>query len=80
MIERKIAKDEIHFASVRGGPVNFEHTIGFDSEADCITIKHAARSRKGYASGAVIAAMWLNKQKSGYYVLDDFISGLIPNK
>ena len=78
MINRKIGKDEIHFASVRGGPVNFEHTIGFDSDADCITIKHAARNRGGYASGAVLAAIWLNSQKPGYYTQDDFIKGIIP--
>lgn len=78
MMNRKIGKDEIHFASVRGGPVNFEHTIGFDSDADCITIKHAARNRKGYASGAVLASIWLSKQKNGYYTQDDFVNGLIP--
>ena len=78
MINRKIDKDEIHFASVRGGEVNFEHTIGFDSDADCITLKHAARNRGGYASGAVLAAIWLNSQKSGYYTQDDFIKGIIP--
>jgi 4-hydroxy-tetrahydrodipicolinate reductase len=80
MLNRKIAKDEIHFASVRGGPVNFEHTIGFDSAADCITIKHAARNRSGYAAGAVLAAIWLSKQKKGYYELDDFIKGILPIK
>lgn len=77
MLDRKIAKDEFHFASVRGGPVNFEHTIGFDSAADCITIKHAARNRSGYASGAVLASIWLDKQNAGYYELDDFIKGII---
>lgn len=75
-LDRRISKDEIHFASIRGGPVNFEHTIGFDSEADCITIKHAARSRQGYALGAVLAAMWLNKKK-GYFEMDDFLASLL---
>lgn len=77
MLNRKIEKDEIHFSSVRGGPVNFEHTIGFDSESDCITIKHAARNRDGYASGSIIAAEWLTNQEVGYYELDDFISSLL---
>ena len=80
MLNRKIGKNEFHFSSTRGGPVNFEHTIGFDSAADCITIKHAARNRSGYAAGAVLASIWLDKQKHGYYELDDFIKGLIPLK
>lgn len=80
MLNRKIGKDELHFASVRGGSANFEHTIGFDSDADCITIKHAARNRSGYAAGAVLAAIWLNKKKPGFYGLDDFMQGVIPLK
>jgi len=76
MLNRKIAKDEFHFASVRGGPVNIEHTIGFDSAADCLTLKHAARNRQGYAEGAVLAALWLGKKK-GYFELDDFMKGLL---
>ncbi|OVE75117.1 4-hydroxy-tetrahydrodipicolinate reductase [archaeon D22] len=80
MVDRRIEKDELHFASVRGGPVNFEHTIGLDSAADCITIKHAARNRSGYASGAVLASVWLAKQEVGYYEVDDFIKGVIPLK
>jgi 4-hydroxy-tetrahydrodipicolinate reductase len=78
-LDRKIEKDEFHFASVRGGPVNFEHTIGFDSEADCITIKHAARNRQGYALGAVLAAIWLHDKK-GYFEMDDFLEELIGGK
>lgn len=80
MLDRKIAKDEIHFASVRGGPVNFEHTIGFDSAADCISIKHAARNRSGYAAGAVLASIWLDKKQPGYYELEDFMKEIIPLK
>jgi 4-hydroxy-tetrahydrodipicolinate reductase len=78
-LDRKIEKDELHFSSVRGGAVNFEHTIGFDSDADCITIKHAARNRKGYALGAVLAALWL-KDKKGYFEMEDFLSSLLEAK
>ncbi len=65
--------DEIHFSSVRGGAVNFAHTIGFDSEADTITITHAARNRDGYALGAIKAAEWLQNKK-GYYEMNDFLN------
>jgi 4-hydroxy-tetrahydrodipicolinate reductase len=80
MVNRRIEKDEFHFASVRGGPVNFEHTVGFDSAADCITVKHAARNRSGYASGVVIAARWLHGKEKGFYELDDWMKGILPFK
>lgn len=71
-LDRKRENHEIHFSSVRGGLVNFGHTIGFDSPADTITITHAARSRDGYALGAVKAAEWLNGKK-GYFEMEDFL-------
>jgi len=60
-LDRKREDSEIHFSSVRGGPVNFGHTIGFDSAADRIIITHEARNRDGYALGATKAAEWLRK-------------------
>lgn len=72
-LDRKREPDEIHFSSVRGGLVNFGHTIGFDSPADTITISHAARNRDGYALGAVKAAEWLSGKK-GYFEMQDFLT------
>ncbi len=72
-LDRKIKDNEIHFSSTRGGLSNFAHTIGFDSEADCIEIKHFARNRNGYALGAIKCAEWLKKQKSGFYTMEDFL-------
>jgi len=73
-LDRKITDNEIHFSSTRGGLVNFGHTIGFDSEADCIKIEHFARNRDGYALGAVKCAEWLNTQKPGFYSMEDYLS------
>lgn len=75
-LERKREPEEIHFSSVRGGPVNFGHTIGFDSAADKILITHEARCRDGYALGAVKAAEWLNGKK-GFFGMDDFLKGVL---
>ncbi len=72
-LNRKIKDNEIHFSSTRGGTVNFEHTIGFDSDADCIQIKHFARNRDGYALGAIKCAEWLANQNSGFYTMDDYL-------
>jgi len=42
--------------SVRAGHIPGTHEVGFDSEADTITLTHTARSREGFAAGAVLAA------------------------
>lgn len=72
-LDRKREPNEIHFSSVRGGLVNFGHTIGFDSAADRILITHEARCRDGYALGAVKAAEWLVGKK-GYFEMEDFLN------
>lgn len=74
-LDRKREPGEIHFSSVRGGMVNFGHTIGFDSAADRILITHEARCRDGYALGAVKAAEWLVGKK-GFFGMEDFLEGL----
>ena len=73
-LDRKREDNEIHFSSVRGGPVNFAHTIGFDSAADKILISHEARNRDGYALGALKAAEWLAKKEVGFYTMNDFLN------
>jgi 4-hydroxy-tetrahydrodipicolinate reductase len=42
--------------SIRAGHAPGTHEIGFDSEADTIRLIHTARSREGFAAGAVLAA------------------------
>ncbi len=79
-LDRKINDNEFHFSSTRGGLVNFGHTIGFDSEIDCVEIKHFARNRDGYAQGAVFAGEWLLKQPSGVYTMEDFLSSILKEK
>lgn len=75
-LDRRIEPHEIHFSSTRGGPVNFLHTIGFDSEADCIKLEHSARCRGGYVLGAIKSAEWL-KGRKGFYGMDDFLKDIL---
>ncbi len=56
----------INIHSERIDPVPGTHTTIFDSEIDTIEITHTAKNRKGFATGAVIAAEWL-KDKKGFY-------------
>ena len=49
----------IDVASNRAGAIPGTHQVGFDSEADTITLQHTARSRAGFAHGALRAARWM---------------------
>lgn len=49
----------VSLSANRAGAVPGTHEIGFDSAADSITIRHTARSREGFARGALRAARWL---------------------
>jgi 4-hydroxy-tetrahydrodipicolinate reductase len=51
---------------VRAGRIPGTHVIGFDSEADSILLEHRARSRQGFAEGAVLAAQWIAGKKGIY--------------
>ena len=59
-------KIEIPTASTRAGFIPGTHRVGFDSEADQITLTHTARSRQGFASGALLAARWIIGRKGVY--------------
>ena len=54
---------EIGLSANRAGAVPGTHEIGFDSAEDTITIRHAARSREGFARGALRAANWVIGKK-----------------
>jgi 4-hydroxy-tetrahydrodipicolinate reductase len=53
----------IDVSSNRAGAHPGTHEIGFDSAADTITLRHAARSREGFARGALKAAQWIVGKK-----------------
>ena len=75
-LNRKIAEDELHFASIRGGHIPGTHSVLFDSEFDTIELKHTARNRVGFATGAVIAAEWI-AGKRGLYTEADMMKQLL---
>lgn len=56
----------------REGEVPGIHTILYESDADIISIKHDAKSRKGFALGAVLAAEF-TKGKQGFLSMKDML-------
>jgi 4-hydroxy-tetrahydrodipicolinate reductase len=73
-LDGALATDAFQVAAVRAGGIVGEHTVGFDAVVDEILLEHRARSRRGFASGAVLAAEWI-ATRSGFHtfesVLDD---------
>jgi len=66
--------DTIHFASLRQGSAPGSHSLFFDSPADTIEITHTARSREGFALGAVRAAEWLvSVPRRGVFTMEDVL-------
>ena len=67
---------DIPTASTRAGYIPGTHRVGFDSEADEILLVHTARSRKGFASGALLAAQWIVGRK-GVFQFADVVEDLV---
>jgi 4-hydroxy-tetrahydrodipicolinate reductase len=63
-------KRQIDVSASRAGAVPGTHEIGFDSAADTITLRHTARSREGFALGAIKAAQWVVGKK-GFHEFGD---------
>ena len=72
---------DIPTASTRAGYIPGTHRVGFDSEGDQILLVHSARSRRGFASGALLAAHWI-AGKTGVFefaqVMEDIVDCQLP--
>ncbi len=64
----------IDTSSTRAGAHPGTHEIGFDSAADTITLRHTARSREGFARGALKAAQWI-VGRQGFYEFSNVLFG-----
>ncbi|MEP6570802.1 MAG: dihydrodipicolinate reductase C-terminal domain-containing protein [Acidobacteriota bacterium] len=71
-------RSEIPIASVRAGHIPGTHRVGFDSAADQITLTHMARSREGFASGALLAARWIVGRK-GVYEFSEAVTEILKS-
>lgn len=65
-------EEQLSIISKRIDPAPGTHSISYDSEIDSIEIKHTAHSRKGFASGALLAAEFL-AGKQGIFSMKDVL-------
>ncbi len=70
-------KKDFSVSSTRAGNIPGTHRVGFDGSADQILLEHLARSREGFASGAILAAEWIVGKK-GFWefteVMDEILT------
>jgi 4-hydroxy-tetrahydrodipicolinate reductase len=65
----------VSLSANRAGAHPGTHEIGFDSAVDTITLRHTARSREGFARGALRAARWV-VGKRGVFEFREILSEL----
>ena len=58
-LDAALPDGSVHVTAVRAGFEPGTHRVGFDGEFDVVELRHSARSRPGFALGAVLAAEWL---------------------
>ena len=66
--------NKINFNSIRKGEIIGEHEVKFSNGKEIITLNHEAFDRKLYSDGALSAAKWLMKKKSGLYTMRDLLN------
>ncbi len=75
VLDNSESSNDLQIISFREGEVPGIHTVIYESDVDSITITHDAKSRKGFAFGAVLAAEFTNGKK-GFLGMDDMLGDL----
>lgn len=75
IVAEHITKD-FSVAATRAGNIPGTHLVGFDGHADTIELTHTARSREGFASGAILAAEWIVGKK-GFYEFTEVMNEIL---
>jgi len=74
--EGKIKPEQLQISSSRGGSVVGTHRVVFDSPSDYLEFTHSAKSRSGFARGALLAAEWIHGKK-GFFTMDDLFADVL---
>lgn len=75
-IVSKHIEKEFSVSAIRAGNIPGTHRIGFAGNADNVLLEHVARSREGFAEGAIMAAEWIIGKK-GFYEFGDVMDEIL---
>ncbi|WP_286331354.1 dihydrodipicolinate reductase C-terminal domain-containing protein, partial [Duncaniella freteri] len=73
---KEIPSDKLPVLALRKDEVPGIHVVSWESPVDAITITHSAKSRDGFALGAVMAAEWIASRK-GIYTIDQMMDDIL---
>ena len=76
VVAKHYYEKEFTVTATRAGNIPGTHRVGFDGTADQILLEHAARSREGFASGAILAAEWIVGRR-GFYEFTDVMDEIL---
>ncbi len=65
--------ESIQIEAIRAGTVAGVHEITYESEYDSLSIRHAAKDRRGFANGAVLAAEFI-RDKKGFFTMKEVLN------
>lgn len=68
--------EEFSISSTRAGNIPGTHRVGFDGSADQVLLEHIARSREGFAAGAILAAEWIVDRK-GFFEFSEIVDEIL---
>ena len=77
ILSRGLGRPSVPVTSTRAGHIPGTHRVGLDSAADQVLLVHTARSRAGFAAGALLAAHWIVGRRGMFAfeaVLDDILA------
>jgi 4-hydroxy-tetrahydrodipicolinate reductase len=74
----RIAPHQMQVTSQRLGSIVGTHTLVLDSLSDSLELTHTAKSRTGFALGALLAAEWI-KTRTGFYSVEDMMTNLMDS-
>lgn len=64
---------KIPIESIREGEVFGIHELKIELPGETLEIRHQAESRQVFAEGALLALMWAERQKPGFYSMQDVL-------
>ena len=72
-LDQRNEKNIISIESQRKEKVHGVHEVNYNSILDNISIRHESFSRKSFAKGALVAALWI-KEKKGVFGMNDVLN------
>ncbi|KPL12638.1 MAG: 4-hydroxy-tetrahydrodipicolinate reductase, partial [Bacteroides sp. SM23_62] len=64
--------EDLWINAIRAGSVTGVHEVLYESAFDSLSIKHSAKDRRGFATGALMAAEFIENKK-GFFTMKDVL-------